>query len=94
VIERFYFVKLADAAVADRAAIARHVRGVLGDRASVGVPADDSAIRWDLSIVIRVADLDAWRALAATPSVAELLETWLPARAAVIKAWTFDATPS
>jgi hypothetical protein len=93
VIERFYFVKLADDAVAERAAIAAHVRGVLGSEATVGVPADESASRWDLSIVIRAPDLGAWHAFAARPDVHALLETWLPERSAVIKSWTFDVTP-
>ena len=95
VVDRFYFVKLVDDEVPARAAIAARVRAELGavagvDRVTVGVPADTSAARWDLSIVIRADDLAAWQRLAADPRLIALLDDWLAAKAAVIKAWTFS----
>lgn len=96
-IERFCFAKLRDEEVAGREAIAAHVGAELAavvgaDRVSVGLPADDSAARWDLSIVIRADDLAAWQRIAAMPRVAAVLDDYLPARAAVVKAWTFAAS--
>jgi hypothetical protein len=94
-IDRFCFVRLAAEYGAERAAIAARLRdafvgapGVLA--VSAGLPADDSAAKWDVSLVVRCVDLAAWQALAASPAVAELLGEWLPARAAVVKAWTFS----
>lgn len=95
-IDHYCFVRLRDDhATADgRAAIAAHLRATLAGAPEVvavaaGVPADDSAASWDVSLVIRVADLDAWRRLAARPAIAALLDDWLPARAVVVKAWNF-----
>lgn len=91
-IVRFCFVRLAEPEVARRAAHAGHVRAVLaaaGADGEVGEPADASAARWDLSIVVRCASLEAWQALAATPALAHLLEHELPAVAVVVKAWSF-----
>jgi hypothetical protein len=99
-VDRYLFVKLLDDEVPERAALAAHLRAALvtavGAAASVtvGVPADASAARWDLSIVVRVADLATWTRLAAAPAVAALLDAWLPERAAVVKAWTFDVGAS
>jgi hypothetical protein len=93
VIQRFCFVKLADDQVAGRAALADRLRAELveaGADAVVGLPADDSAARWDLSIVITAASLEAWNALARGPSMIGILDG-LAARAAVVKAWTFAA---
>jgi hypothetical protein len=93
VVDRYIFVKLRDAEVAGRAAIADHVAAALAAAAgdagavAVGLPADDSAARWDLSIVVTAPDLAAWGAIAAR--AAAVLDGWLPARAEVIKAWTF-----
>jgi hypothetical protein len=97
-IERFCFVKLADEEVARREEIAAYVRAelvaVAGDaNVSVGLPADDSAARWDLSIVIRAEDLMAWHRIKTAPSVRAILDEYLPARAAVVKAWTFARAP-
>jgi hypothetical protein len=97
-IERFCFVKLADAEVARRVEIAAHVRAELvaeagEERVSVGLPADDSAARWDLSIVIRAEDLRAWHQIKTAPRVREILDVYLPARAVVVKAWTFARAP-
>jgi hypothetical protein len=91
-VVRFCFVRLAEPEVARRAAHAARVRAVLaalGVDGEVGEPADASAARWDLSIVVRCASLDAWQALAATPALATLLDHELPAVAVVVKAWTF-----
>ena len=92
-IQRFCFVKLRDDEVAIRGEIAALVAAELceaGADAVVGVPADDSAARWDLSLVITAASLDAWQALSRVPAVARALDD-LARRAAVVKAWTFDA---
>lgn len=92
-IQRFCFVKLRDEEVAIRGEIAALVAAELreaGADAVVGVPADDSAARWDLSVVIAAASLDAWHALSRVPAVVRALDD-LARRAAVVKAWTFDA---
>jgi hypothetical protein len=93
VIQRFCFVKLLDDEVAGRAELAEKLRAELasaGADAVVGTPADDSAARWDLSIVITAASLDAWHALAGQPQMSFIFDE-LAARAAVVKAWTFEA---
>ena len=92
-IQRFCFVKLRDAEVATRGEIAALLAAELRDAgadAVVGLPADDSAIRWDLSLVITTASLDAWHALSKLPAVALALDE-LARRATVVKTWTFDA---
>ena len=92
-IQRFCFIKLRDHEVADRRALADKLRAELvaaGADVVVGVPADDSAARWDLSLVITSASLAAWNALAHLPAFALALDE-LAARAAVVKAWTFEA---
>jgi len=92
-IQRFCFVKLLDDEVATRAELAELIRGRLrsaGAEVTVGLPADESAARWDLSIVIAAASVDAWHILAMQPAMIGLFEE-LAARAAVIKAWTFEA---
>jgi len=93
VIQRFCFVKLLDDEVASRAELADKLRAQLveaGADAVVGLPADDSAARWDLSIVITAASLEAWNALAQLPTMIGVFDD-LAARAAVVKAWTFEA---
>jgi hypothetical protein len=93
VIQRFCFVKLLDNEVAGRAELAARLAAELreaGADAVVGLPADDSAARWDLSLVISAASLDAWHALSRAPAVARALDE-LAGRAAVVKEWTFDA---
>ncbi len=92
-IQRFCFVKLKDEQVARRRELADLVRAELaaaGADATVGLPADASAARWDLSIVITAASLEAWNALARAPAIVGVLDG-LAARAAVVKAWTFEA---
>jgi hypothetical protein len=92
-IQRFCFVKLLDEEVGRRGELAEKLRAQLigaGADAVVGLPADDSAARWDLSIVITAASLDAWNALSQTPAMTGVFDD-LAERAAVVKAWTFGA---
>ncbi len=92
-IQRFCFVKLLDDEVSTRGELADKLRAELaaaGADAVVGLPADDSAARWDLSIVITAASLDAWNALSRLPAMIGVFDE-LAERAAVVKAWTFDA---
>ncbi len=92
-IQRFCFVKLLDDEVGTRAELAEMLRAQLlsaGADVVVGVPADDSAARWDLSIVITAASLEAWNALALLPAMTGVFDE-LAGRAAVVKAWTFSA---
>jgi hypothetical protein len=91
VIQRFCFVKLLPHEVDTRAELAAMLRVQLrnaGADATVGLPADESAVRWDLSIVIHCTSLDAWTSLAGTPAMTGLFDE-LSIRATVIKAWTF-----
>ncbi len=92
-IQRFCFVKLMDDEVAGRAALADKLRAELTEAGAdvvVGIPADASAQRWDLSIVITAASLEAWNALAQLPAMIGVLDE-LAARADVVKAWTFQS---
>ena len=92
-IQRFCFVKLADHEVETRGELAELVRAQLasaGADAVVGLPADESALRWDLSIVISAASIEAWHALAMLPVMTGVFDE-LAARSAVIKAWTFES---
>ena len=92
-IQRFCFVKLRDDEVATRVELADKLRAELidaGADAVIGLPADDSAARWDLSIVITTASLDAWNALARLPAMIGVFDE-LAEKAAVVKAWTFRA---
>jgi hypothetical protein len=93
VIQRFCFVKLLDDEVATRAELAQMLRAQLesaGADVVVGLPADASAARWDLSIVITAASIEAWNALARLPAMTGVFDE-LSIRAAVVKAWTFEA---
>ena len=93
VIQRFCFVKLRDDEVARASRSAARVRAALAEAgvdATIGLPADASAVRWDLSIVIACPTLAAWQALAAHEAVAVALAD-VAARATVVKAWTFEA---
>ena len=92
-IQRFCFVKLLDEEVGTRAELGEMLRAQLrsaGADAIVGLPADDSAARWDLSIVITAASLEAWHALAQIPAMTGVFDE-LAGRAKVVKAWTFEA---
>jgi hypothetical protein len=93
VIQRFCFVKLLDDEVGTRAELAHMLRAQLesaGADVVVGLPADDSAQRWDISITITTASLDAWTQLARAPAMIGVFDE-LSVRAAVVKAWTFEA---
>jgi len=93
VIQRFCFVKLLDDEVATRGELAVMLRAQLesgGADVVVGLPADDSAARWDISIVITVPSLAAWHELASQPALIGVFDE-LSVRAAVVKAWTFEA---
>ncbi len=93
-IQRFCFVKLLDAEVETRLELAQLLRAQLesaGAEVVVGLPADDSAARWDMSIVITAASVEAWNALARQPAMTGVFDE-LSVRAAVVKAWTFEAT--
>lgn len=96
-IDRFAFVRLAPAhaTLVGRAEAVARLRSALADlpglvRMSLGTPADDSASKWDLSIVLRFADLAALTTAMGTVAWASVFEHMLPTRAVVIKAWTFD----
>ena len=92
-IQRFCFVKLRDDEVGTRAELAEMLRAQLisaGADAVVGLPADASAQRWDLSIVVTAASIEAWQALAMLPPMIGVFDE-LAARAEVVKAWTFEA---
>ena len=94
-VDRFVFVKLGDAEASRREQRARwlseHLRAAAtADVVSVdvGVPADDSAVRWDISAVIRVTSLDGFRRFAQRPEVDAIMAE-LASVSAVVKAWTF-----
>lgn len=92
-IQRFCFVKLREDEVGTRAELAEMLRAQLlsaGADVVVGLPADDSAKRWDLSIVISAASMEAWHALAGQPTMTGVFDE-LAQRAEVVKAWTFSA---
>ena len=89
-IQHFLFVKLEDGE--DREDLAERLRAQLsevGVSAKVGLPADHSAAKWDLSIVIDAASLEAWHAQAAAPDVVAIFDD-LATRAHVTKRWSFD----
>jgi hypothetical protein len=92
-IQRFCFVKLREPEIAARGALAEKLSAELrsaGADAVVGLPADASAVRWDLSLVITAASLEAWHALSRLPAITAAFDD-LAQRAAVVKAWTFEA---
>ena len=92
-VQRFTFVKLLDDEVGTRGELAEKLRAQLvaaGADAVVGLPADDSAARWDMSIVITAASLEAWQAHAKMPAMIGVFDE-LAEKAAVVKAWTFGA---
>lgn len=93
-IQRFCFVKLLDDEVATRGELAQLLSARLRDAgadAVVGLPADESAARWDLSIAITAASLAAWNALAQAPAMIAVFDE-IAGRAAVVKAWTFESS--
>jgi hypothetical protein len=93
VIQRFCFVKLRDDEVGTRRELAHMIRVQLesaGADVVVGTPADDSAARWDLSIVITAASHEAWNGLSRAPGMIGIFDE-ISTRAVVVKAWTFEA---
>jgi hypothetical protein len=97
VIDRYTFVRLADehATTEGRAAALDAVRAGLAAlpglmRLTCGTPADDSAARWDLSIVARFETLPDLAIAMTSPAWATIIDEWLPARAVVVKSWSFD----
>ncbi|MBK9036521.1 MAG: hypothetical protein IPL61_35615 [Myxococcales bacterium] len=89
------FVRLApahatDAGRADALTIARGLAALPALTLRLGVPADDSAAKWDLAIAI---DLPSLAALAEARSTAAwaALDAHLRAHAIVVKAWNFAA---
>lgn len=89
-IQHFIFVKLEPGE--DREPLAERLRAGFaeaGVEATVGIPADASAAKWDLSIVIDAASLEAWHAQSRIPVVVEILED-LEERSHVTKRWSFD----
>jgi hypothetical protein len=94
VIDRYFFFRLKEGRDRD-AAVARCRDALAGApevvALSIGTPADDSAKKWDVGVVIRCADLDALAALLARPAVAAYFDAWLAEHAVVVKAWSFTA---
>jgi hypothetical protein len=91
-IQHFLFVKLEEPHGEGREAFASRLRAQLAEAgvdAKVGLPADHAAAKWDLSIVIDVASLEAWHAQAKTPEVSAIFDE-IAARAHVTKRWSFD----
>jgi len=93
-IDRYIFVRLAGDDAAARATAVAEVRAGLRTvpglvRLTVGTPADDSAARWDLSVVARFASLEALALASGSPAWTTTLDVWLAPRAVVIKAWSF-----
>jgi len=87
-------VKLRDDEIATRGELAEMLSAQMrsaGADAVVGLPADASAARWDLSIVITAASLEAWNALAQVPAMTGVFDE-LAQRATVVKAWTFESS--
>jgi hypothetical protein len=96
-IDRYTFVRLAPAHATPegRAAAIALVREAFAalpglERLTCGTPADDSAARWDLSIVARFATPAALGEALASAAWRAVLDEQLPARAVVIKSWSFD----
>jgi hypothetical protein len=93
VIIRFCFVRLAPAASTDedRRACAAAVASLttLGVAVETASPADDSARKWDLAIIIRTASAAQLAAAMATATWAAVFDHTIGSRAIVVKAWNF-----
>jgi hypothetical protein len=94
-IDRYCFVKLKDEHVSNRESLAQALHAMLDGvdgvaAVTVGVPADDSASRWDLSLVVRTLDYGRWKDVEQDEGVREVFDGWLPDHAEVVKAWTFE----
>lgn len=93
-ITRFCFVRLAPehSDLPGRAAVLTRARALADDGLTVrlGVPADDSAAKWDVAIAIDAPSLDA---LAAAQLGAAWIEfdAHLATHAIVVKTWNFAA---
>jgi len=97
--DRYTFVRLAaeHATPEGRSGILGELRarlhGVPGlERLTTGTPADDSAARWDLSMIARFATLDSLHAALASPEWTMLVDGWLTERAVVVKSWSFEVS--
>ncbi len=92
-VVRYCFVRLLDEVAGEREAKAHALAAELAILCApcpvwVGVPGDESAARWDLSLMIGLPDLATWQALEASSAFTELIGR-LTAEAKVVKAWTF-----
>ncbi len=94
-IDRYCFVRLvAEQATPDgRATALAAIRAGLAGapglvRLTLGSPADDSAARWDLSLVARFGSLPELAAAMASDAWQAVFED-LAARAVVVKTWSF-----
>ena len=94
-IDRYCFVKLKDEHAANRTTLAEALHAMLDevegiDVVTVGVPADDAASSWDLSLVLRSRDRNGWAMSNVDEQLREVFDGWLPEKAEVVKAWTFE----
>ena len=94
-IDRYCFVKLKDEHVANREVLAEALHAMLDevdgiDVVTVGTPADDAAASWDLSLVLRSRDRNGWATSNVDEQLREVFDGWLPEKAEVVKAWTFE----
>jgi hypothetical protein len=96
-VERHVYVKLkpefaGDAARAEVHARSLALRDVPGVRdVTVGVPADDDALRaWDLSLIVRFDSLADVEVYLDDPGHEAYYENFLLERLQVIKAWNFE----
>jgi len=97
-IDRIVLFKLKDEYATDesRAEIATYSRDALTDvpgpiEVRVGVPADEPSTRsWDLSIVVRFADLDGMDAFVKHPAHMRYYREYMVPRMEVVKYWAFD----
>ncbi len=96
-IDRFAFVRLASAhaTLVGRADTVARIRTALAElpgllRLTLGTPADASADKWDLALVARFTDLPSLNAAMSTVGWASIFDHMLPARAAVVKSWSFE----
>lgn len=94
-ITRFCFVRLAPehAHELGRAAVLARARAVADDAGVIvrlGVPADDSAAKWDVAIAVDAPSLDALAAAQLGAAWLEL-DAHLATHAIVVKTWNFAA---
>ncbi len=97
-IDRIVLFKLKAEFVAERETIASHAHEVLAslpmvEDVRVGVPADEATLgSWDLSLVVRFADLAAVHVYNGDPTHRALVDDYLLPRVEVRKAWNFSAS--